>query len=1362
MLVRTKNSLFLRIVSLMAVCLFISSNFAIADVISSSKLRPSSAVKRPGVLDDIEDKDGELVELLNTAKKLNLQPQTLSDFRETEKQIAGPVLAPLKEFVDSINKVYSKKMPSVFGSNLPAGTINVDASQLKDFAGVLAQHGLKTTNMKVTRLQGNLAPEQVLREDGVKSILEISIGQAFGSRLFAGGGNDIKQIADANAVHFSDATIRNIVKANPQLAVVILGDEGARDRSVSLAMGGIYYSGYGDDVLKVFKTTEESNTEIKRLIEAGVTLRFFIGDALEVTNGLADAEAVSKPTNSWSLVALFNERNPWVNDHGRVGGVSYNAPTDAGIDPFDLPSVALPKLAKAKGINLDNSDELAKFMNHIAVLTLGPRQAINKKEYEVTEKHRHQAIIDDANALQKKYPGLKVVLPGDGDAMPRIISSLGLDLDGYTMVTFGRSGTNEANSALLVAKNAPEGQFAHTYVSTSATNDNYSADVADKYTEKEIATFQGMGIPEEVYRTKRTKAAVNGNGLLAITSVTGASAEVFGKSFANLLQRIEFTAVGEAGEAITSTFLVTPDGSVFVVTTQFQTVDLAQTQASIKNASAEAKKYLAAVAEKQQAREQFLRDLAGIIEVTPPEVKVLDRKLFLAKGVNILAYAAALSKNPDVKVAAKRVLLEVAPAFGIKLASDHEFYMAKQQGKWKNITVPAVNGRSTVYHSFKPLFRVAKEDNVGVLKTEVARSEMRYSAQDSSEIVAMSVAAAIKEGWTGLLFVQQDHNQINKANYLKGGADRQKEIDARNALFREGLLAGQYDIDLDPSTLVDENALEEIIKIETELVDKYLEKHPDLLVLGSDQKVEGSLRRRLVDEIEMGDVEDKVFLEQPDIAAKINLLKEKLYPKMHKLSIEATLNDIRTIRKLQKELGLTKDVSIGIEERHIDNKRHRDYPSTVLGSITLSQAILKAAAAEGLVAHSKISLQTGAMHGIGGTVDFGIYQRHLKHAKEIGVSVFVQHGASTLEKQDFDKMRAGDVGEVHLATEYQKIVFAIIAQDYPELAEEMAKWLENMMAKDKKSADQFKALWDAAFAQQGKDRKTVIAEILGDSSNMPKELKGNFKDLVKELSAPFKNELWNLPENVLQKIDRALYDEFKLIFGKLGVADTKELIESIMPYNAYPVHLVPRPASVETVFAKEEVPIFNSALIVDPGLLLAGGATEMLKVITQMKDQAVVFYGPAAAAMKILSNEGSNILTAETEVTAVEQLIKERGIAPANIRLVTTVINDELKDKGINQKIVSADDPINVMFGLTKATTEINQVPEARTAFAKLYDEVAKTGAIVPLNSAEKAKMLAKVTEVAETMEEIKSTDAVKRTEKQRKIIEQVATKVGV
>jgi fructose/tagatose bisphosphate aldolase len=188
-------------------------------------------------------------------------------------------------------------------------------------------------------------------------------------------------------------------------------------------------------------------------------------------------------------------------------------------------------------------------------------------------------------------------------------------------------------------------------------------------------------------------------------------------------------------------------------------------------------------------------------------------------------------------------------------------------------------------------------------------------------------------------------------------------------------------------------------------------------------------------------------------------------------------------------------------------------------------------------------------------------------------------------------------------------------------------------------------------------------------------------------------------------------------------------------------------------------PAFSSALIVDPGLLSAGGVTELLKGIAQLKDQAVVFYGPGAGAMKILANEGLNILVADNEAQAAEQLIKEKGIAPDNIKLITTVFKDELKNTGIRQKIVSADDAMSVMFGLTKAAMENHPSPESRVALAKLYSDVENAGAIPANLKAEKAKILALAIGITETVE-IKSM--VKRTEQQTKIITEVATKIGV
>lgn len=524
------------------------------------------------------------------------------DILDLEKQKENNLAAILRirEHIREMSSELRELREKATGASSPLqidGGIEIPANQLQDFAGILKGRQLKVNNIKVIRLQGNMLPEELFVQPQVPFLIETSIAQALGSRLFAGGGAEIKDIADANAVHFSDEGIRAYVKANPNAAVVIIADEGKRDKSVSLEIGSIYYSGY-EGLRKSFTDPEtqkiklnEFKDEIAALETKGVTLSFFVGDALEVTNGLVVKEALSGPTDSWSLTALLDQFNPLVNDNSRIGGISFNAPTDGGVTPFDLPSEALPKIAKAKGIET-GSKEFEDFMNHTIVLTLGPR--VIKKAYEATvKKHRHQAIIDDARKLQEKYPGLKLVLPGDGDLMPRVVSSLELDLDGYKMVTFGRSGSAEATAALLIAAIANNGQFSNSYVSGESTDGDYSRETAYKYTEGEIKAFNELGIPEEEYLNSRTKDVIKGKGIYAMSSVTGASANTFGESFSKLLQRVEITPTAIQGGMVTiNTLVVARDGSVFEVHTQLSTPDLAKTQDSIKRASKEAKEYL--------------------------------------------------------------------------------------------------------------------------------------------------------------------------------------------------------------------------------------------------------------------------------------------------------------------------------------------------------------------------------------------------------------------------------------------------------------------------------------------------------------------------------------------------------------------------------------------------------------------------------------------------------------------------------------------------------------------------------------------------------------------------------------------------
>jgi tagatose-1,6-bisphosphate aldolase non-catalytic subunit AgaZ/GatZ len=86
-----------------------------------------------------------------------------------------------------------------------------------------------------------------------------------------------------------------------------------------------------------------------------------------------------------------------------------------------------------------------------------------------------------------------------------------------------------------------------------------------------------------------------------------------------------------------------------------------------------------------------------------------------------------------------------------------------------------------------------------VMQLELARSEMSYTDQRPAEYVSSVLAGAIAEGYTGPVFIQGDHFQVQAKNYA---ANPDKELEAIRNLIREAIEAGFYNIDIDASTLV--------------------------------------------------------------------------------------------------------------------------------------------------------------------------------------------------------------------------------------------------------------------------------------------------------------------------------------------------------------------------------------------------------------------------------------------------------------------------------------------------------------------------------------------------------------------------------
>ncbi|MDE1920371.1 MAG: class II fructose-bisphosphate aldolase [Candidatus Omnitrophica bacterium] len=158
-----------------------------------------------------------------------------------------------------------------------------------------------------------------------------------------------------------------------------------------------------------------------------------------------------------------------------------------------------------------------------------------------------------------------------------------------------------------------------------------------------------------------------------------------------------------------------------------------------------------------------------------------------------------MSDNIKEKEALAREIQAEAKSRGVFLASIHEVYMARGKGQGKNFTTPAMNLRCLTYHLARAIFRVAKRLNAGAFIFEIAKSEMGYTAQPPIEYSAVILAAAVKEGHRGPVFVQGDHCQIKASSYFENKA---KEVSGLKDMVADCIAAGFYNIDVDSSTTV--------------------------------------------------------------------------------------------------------------------------------------------------------------------------------------------------------------------------------------------------------------------------------------------------------------------------------------------------------------------------------------------------------------------------------------------------------------------------------------------------------------------------------------------------------------------------------
>ncbi len=191
--------------------------------------------------------------------------------------------------------------------------------------------------------------------------------------------------------------------------------------------------------------------------------------------------------------------------------------------------------------------------------------------------------------------------------------------------------------------------------------------------------------------------------------------------------------------------------------------------------------------------------LGAAITIDASTLAVKDPSALAGPGMDALVRLAVFGSD-DEKEWARWVIWEAARAVGVYSASIHDFYMARGRGDVKGVTVPAMNIRAATYDTVRSIWRTALKLDGGAIILEIARSEIVYTEQRPAEYIAVILAAALREGYRGPVFVQGDHFQVNAKKYK---VDPATEVAAVKALATEGIAAGFYNIDLDTSTLVD-------------------------------------------------------------------------------------------------------------------------------------------------------------------------------------------------------------------------------------------------------------------------------------------------------------------------------------------------------------------------------------------------------------------------------------------------------------------------------------------------------------------------------------------------------------------------------
>ncbi len=199
--------------------------------------------------------------------------------------------------------------------------------------------------------------------------------------------------------------------------------------------------------------------------------------------------------------------------------------------------------------------------------------------------------------------------------------------------------------------------------------------------------------------------------------------------------------------------------------------------------------------------ESITQIIKGAVRVSDKDVTVVSKQKLATIMMDTLVWKAVFGDAQE-QVAARFLIWEMAQQVGVLPASIHNFYSARGKGVLlADCSVPAMNLRGMAYDMGRAVFSEAIRHQVGAFIVELARSEMGYTDQSPEEYATVMLAAALREGYRGPVFIQGDHFQTKVSDVA--GKPKDGEVAAVKQLISDAVAAGFYNIDIDTSTLVD-------------------------------------------------------------------------------------------------------------------------------------------------------------------------------------------------------------------------------------------------------------------------------------------------------------------------------------------------------------------------------------------------------------------------------------------------------------------------------------------------------------------------------------------------------------------------------